>query len=160
MDFKPDLIIEFGRASGNSTALFNEAANQLGNSKVISLCLSTDWQRNTAPGIKKIVDKNWFDKLDDKVCNFISEDIGQYLDAEIAKSQRVSLLWDAHEFDVAEFILGRVMPQVSNKQNLILMHDISDIRYCKEERDYDGQGVWRGGYDTDQSGAPRVVIGN
>jgi cephalosporin hydroxylase len=45
LEFKPDLILELGRAMGNSTAAFTNAANLLGPSacRVLSLCLSYEW---------------------------------------------------------------------------------------------------------------------
>src|SRR3989344_2932202 len=61
LEFNPDLIIEFGRGMGNSTAVFTEAANQLSNCRVISVCLSNDWQNQTSRRIAKIVPKDWFD---------------------------------------------------------------------------------------------------
>src|SRR3990167_9860766 len=64
LEFKPDLIVEFGRGAGNSTAVFTEAANQLDNCSVISICLSNDWQNKTSHRVAKIVPKPWFDKLD------------------------------------------------------------------------------------------------
>src|SRR3990170_3813515 len=67
LEFKPDLIIEFGRGVGNSTAVFTEAANQIGHCKFISICLSNDWQEKTAKRIAKIVPENWFNKLDARI---------------------------------------------------------------------------------------------
>ena len=55
LGFKPDLIVELGRARGNSTVLFCHAASRLGATRVVSLCDSKDWVEETLPRLTAIV---------------------------------------------------------------------------------------------------------
>jgi hypothetical protein len=54
------------------------------------------------------------------------------------------VLWDAHGFEIAEIVLGRILPLVSDRPHLVLMHDISDARYAPASRSYEGQPLWKG----------------
>ena len=36
---------------------------------------------------------------------------------------RVLLLWDAHGFEIAETVLGRILPVIASRPHLVLMHD-------------------------------------
>ncbi len=64
LGFRPDLIVELGRAKGNSTALFCQAASRLGGTRVVSLCNSRDWVDDTLPRLRTVVPAGWFDPLD------------------------------------------------------------------------------------------------
>ena len=151
--FKPDLIIELGRGFGNSTAVFTEVANQLTNCKVISICLSNDWQKTTSVEIAKIIPKNWFNKLDAKITNIFDIDIRKL----VKKSKRILFLWDAHGWDVAEYILGRVLPAIRKKEHLVLVHDISYFDQ-KNHADYGSHGVWKGYPGDEVKDLPYVVV--
>mgnify|MGYP001795451746 CR=1 FL=1 len=59
-------------------------------------------------------------------------------------STRVVLLWDAHGFEIAETVLGRIRPLIADRPHLVLMHDISDNRYAAVSRSYEGQPLWKG----------------
>lgn len=152
--FKPDLIIEFGRGMGNSTAVFTEAANQLDNCKVISICLSTDWQNKTASRIVKFVPKNWFDKLDTQVSNIL--DI-KFKDL-IKTKKRVLFLWDAHGWDIAEYVLGEVLPRLWPLEHLVLIHDISYFDPNAENAAYGSNGIWKGYPGDEISNPPYLVL--
>jgi hypothetical protein len=66
------------------------------------------------------------------------------------------LFWDAHGFDVAECILGGIMPLIKDKKHVVMMHDISDTRYASlEQMDYKGNRLWRG----NNWQGPRLMIG-
>lgn len=152
LEFQPDLIIELGRGRGNSTCLFTEAANQLGNCRVVSFCLSTDWDELTRPRVAKMVPDSWFDCLDTRMGDLLATDVPALLES----SQRILLLWDAHGYDIADFVLGAVLPLLRNRVHLVVMHDISDTRYAGVERDYRGSRLWRGNND----GSIRLVLGH
>ena len=63
----------------------------------------------------------------------------------ISDNKKVLLFWDAHGYDVAECILGGILPQLVNCEHIVIMHDISDSRYlAREERSYKGNRLWRG----------------
>jgi hypothetical protein len=140
LGFRPDLILELGRGRGNSTAVFCQAAATLGNVKVVSLCHSGDWTTLTAPRLAKIVGPAWFDSLDAKMTDILTADYGDLLGGH----QRILLLWDAHGFEIAEVVLGEILPRLSDREHLVIMHDIADNRYARVTRSYDGEPLWKG----------------
>ncbi len=141
LEFAPDLIVELGRGHGNSTCVFTEAANQLGNCQVVSLCLSDIWHTSTMSGISETVPPEWFRPLDARMGNILDTDFKDLLEGK----QRVLILWDAHGFEVAGFMLGYLLPLLRHHQHLVIMHDISDARYCgAEAMGYQNQGIWHG----------------
>jgi len=153
MEFAPELILELGRHKGNSTCAFVEASHRIqGRPRVLSLCLSDNWTRETVPQLRKIMPQSWFQPLE-----ALRTDI---LDFQFEKTllavKRVLIFWDAHGFDVAECVLGRILPIVAPLEHLVIMHDISDNRYASADQlEYGEHGLWKG---TDWSG-PRVKLG-
>jgi SAM-dependent methyltransferase len=140
LGFKPDLILELGRGRGNSTAVFVQAAARLGSAKVVSLCNSGDWTTQTAPKVKAVVDDRWFDSLDARMTDIINAaDYGEIL----GNHRRVLLLWDAHGFEIAEVVLGEILPRLRNREHLVIMHDITDNRYAGASPAYGGP-LWKG----------------
>jgi hypothetical protein len=157
LGFAPDLIIELGRGYGNSTALFAQAARRLGRTKIVSLCVSGEWDSLVAPRIAKVVDRAWFASVEARRTDILSADYGEI----IANHQRVLVLWDAHGFEIAELVLGEILPRLADRQHLLLMHDISDNRYAAVPRSYRGHPLWKGSAWQRQIGAwdSRVNIG-
>lgn len=156
MGFKPSLIIEIGRGYGNSTAVFTEAANYLNETKkVLSFCLSNDWETKIAPKISRVVENDWFGKLDARVKNILDVDIKDF----VSKKDSVLLFWDAHGWDISEYILGNVLPKIKNNRHLILVHDIMDTRYHEHLKKYNTCGIWKG-YPDDKSNVQQHVIVN
>ena len=130
LTFRPDLIVELGRAKGNSTALFCQAASRLGDTRVVSLCNSKDWIEESLPRIRAIVPPGWLDRLDARTADILDVDYEQLF----AGRTRVMLLWDAHGFELAETVLGRILPLIADRPHLLLIHDISDNRYAEVSR--------------------------
>jgi len=157
LGFRPDLIVELGRAKGNSTALSTQAASRLGGTRVVSLCTSKDWQQDTQPRLAGIVPHGWFDRLDARIVDILDVDYEQLL----AGAGRVLLLWDAHGFEIAETVLGRILPLIAGRPHLVLMHDIVDNRYAPLPRSYEAQPIWKGSTWNAGGGpsAARVNIG-
>jgi hypothetical protein len=140
LGFQPDLIVELGRASGNSTALFCQAAARLRRARVVSLCNSKQWFDRSLPRVTPLVSREWLDRLDARIADILDVDYG----ALFAGAGRVLLLWDAHGFEIAEIVLGRILPLIVDRPHLVLMHDISDTRYAGVSRSYEGQPLWKG----------------
>lgn len=145
LEFRPQVILELGRGRGNSTAAFTEAANILSKdgheTKVVSLCFSEDWDEFTKPRLKKVVSKDWFNPLKALLANILDFDY----DSVFAGAKSCLLFWDAHGFDIAECVLGNILPKIANKQHLVIMHDLSDTRYqSAEHRKYGDHGIWKG----------------
>jgi hypothetical protein len=140
LGFKPDLILELGRGHGNSTALFTQAASRLGKTRVVSLCQSSDWASLVAPRLARVVSPGWFDRVDARMADIVSADY----EAILSGAYRVLLLWDAHGFEIAEVVLGEILPRLVDREHLMLMHDISDNRYAGISRSYGGRPIWKG----------------
>ncbi|MDF1667890.1 MAG: hypothetical protein P1V97_39500, partial [Planctomycetota bacterium] len=155
LEFKPDLIIELGRGRGNSTCLFTQAAKALGpdsSCHVLSLCNSKDWAEETAPKLETIFGQDWFKDLTAESCDILSYDPSPF----IAKATRVMVFWDAHGFEIAEWMLGAVLPQLKDKDHAILMHDMTDTRYNSGQEPYRQRPLWMG---NNWSG-PRLRMGH
>ncbi len=157
LGFAPDLIVELGRGRGNSTALFTQAAARLGATKVVSLCQSGDWTSEVSGRIAGVVDRSWFDRVDARMADIIGADY----EAILGRHKRVLLLWDAHGFEIAETVLGEILPRLAEREHLILLHDISDNRYAGISRSYEGRPLWKGSKWQARTGAwdSRVNIG-
>jgi cephalosporin hydroxylase len=153
LEFKPDLIIELGRGLGNSTCVFTEAANHLGNCRVVSLCISDAWDTQTKPRVEKVVPPDWFKPLDARTADILKTDVKEM----VGNSKRVLVLWDAHGFEIAGYVLGAMLPVLQHNPHLVIMHDISDARYLSPEfMGYQGQEIWHGG----NCNAERLVLGH
>ena len=155
LEFGPDLIIELGRARGNSTCVFTEAANRLrlGQERVLSFDLNDNWNQWTVPRLKAELPESWFAPLAALQENILTFDFRSAL----AGADRVLVFWDAHGFDVAECVLGAILPELVYRAHLVLMHDLSDSRYIPASTfEYGENGIWKG---TDFSG-PRLKLGN
>jgi FkbM family methyltransferase len=153
MDYHPDVIIELGRGRGNSTCAFTEASFQKqGSIRVISLCLSNDWEQQTVPRLRKVAPEKWFAPLSALRTDILEYDYRQAL----AGARRAILFWDAHGFEIAECVLGKILPVLAGMEHLVFMHDLSDTRYAsKEHLDYGPHGLWKG----NNWEGPRLKIG-
>jgi len=160
-EFEPDLIIELGRARGNSTVAFAEVAATSDHPlKIVSYCRSLEW-RGTRQRLASLVSEDWFTSLDIRW-----GDIAQ-ADFEAARTAgRVIVLWDAHGFEIAEAVLARLLPLLEGRPHIVLVHDISDTRYDSTDRGaYDGSSIWRGDLTRNEkfrighveSGVPQAV---
>jgi cephalosporin hydroxylase len=143
LEFQPDLIIELGRAFGNSTCCLLEVANQIGGrpfSRVLSLCLTDYWFSQTAPRLKQVLPESWFQAGD-----ILEADILEYdFSAALSGVRRCLVFWDAHGFEVAECVLGNLLPLLNGKPHVIVMHDLSDHRHEEAPRAYGSLGLWKG----------------
>ena len=154
-EFKPDFILELGRGYGNSTCALNEACQLLKphSCEVLSLCISRLWDRHTLPKLKKEISDDWFQTLTTKKANILTFDF----ESVLRNKNRVIVFWDAHGFEVANVVLGYILPLLRDKMHLVIMHDLSDTRYLeKSVRCYGNFGLWMG--RNDWSG-PRVQVG-
>ncbi len=156
LQFKPSLIIELGRGWGNSTAIFTQAANQLPQTrKVLSICLSNDWQQHISGKISQIVEPEWFDKLDARVANILDLPLQHYIRIQ----DSILFLWDAHGMDIAEHVLGKILPKLKGYKHLVLVHDVTDVRYNKHLKQYDNNSLWKK-YCDDNLDNPYLIINN
>jgi len=156
LEFKPDLILELGRGYGNSTCVFIEVCHLLSSIEcnITSICQSLEWNQRTVPCIKRSLGDQWFKPL-----NAITTDIRDFdYDILFSGKKRIVIFWDAHGFEVAETVLGKILPLIKDKPHLVIMHDISDTRYNGDGVRYYGEnGLWKG---KNNCTGPRVHLGH
>jgi hypothetical protein len=139
LDFQPSVILDLGRAHGNSTAVFTAVANQVARCEVLSFCQTDIWQRETASRVGQ--PPEWFAPLRLYTGDLTSVDFAPLLH----ERDRVIVFLDAHGFSVIEHVLAHILPLIAGRTHLVVCHDISDNRFCGEqERSYDGRRFWRG----------------
>lgn len=142
LEYAPDVILELGRGHGNSTAAFTEAANRLPGCRVISLCDTHLWREVTAPRLGAAVDDAWFQPLTALECDILAVDFATLLRG----ARRVLVFWDAHGFEVAQCVLGTILPVLADRDHIVVMHDVSDTRYCGAPAPGARYAMWKGGY--------------
>ncbi|HGJ64029.1 TPA: hypothetical protein ENS27_01425 [bacterium] len=154
LEFKPNLIIELGRGGGNSTCAFLLAGSKISPlPRITSVCLSTIWRKHTFPKIRHIISQQEVALLDIHEANILTFEFEKI----ISDARRILVFWDAHGFDVAACVLGKIMPLLQSKQHIVIMHDLSDNRYLpSDKREYRGNSLWKGNNNEGQ----RVWLGN
>ena len=154
LEFQPDFILELGRYRGNSTCALVEAANLLGlgEGRVLSLDGGNAWRDWTLPRLRAALPSSWFTPLRALRRNILTFDFRSAL----ATARRPLLFWDAHGFEIAECVLGAILPEFAPHPHLVIMHDLSDSRYTAPGSfSYEGQRLWKG---AGRSG-PRLKLG-
>lgn len=143
LEFAPDCILELGRGAGNSTCAFTEVANQLKpyHCRVVSLDISSLWEQQTLPKLRRIVPASWFQPLQILQADILNFDYQQAL----AEAGRILVFWDAHGYDIAECVLGKILPEIAGRPHVVIMHDLTDARYVhKAHFQYGEHGLWKG----------------
>lgn len=153
LEFAPDVILEVGRGYGNSTLSFTQAANALAplECRVVSVCRHP-WQEAYAAVLPAAPAPEWFSPL--LVLNGDVRDL-DFKEA-LGNAGRVLVFWDAHGYDVADCLLGKLMPLLADREHMVIMHDIGDARY-QEAQSYNGFGTWKG---EEIWPGPMVRLGN
>ncbi len=148
LEFRPDLIVELGRERGNSTCCFLEAAELLQPDhpcRLLSLCLTDHWQRETRPRLESLCPREWFARGRMLVGDLLTHDFVESL----GQSRRTLIFWDAHGFDIAECVLGRILPLLAGRPSAVLLHDMTDLRYDGQPPpQYGPEGLWKGNRDS------------
>jgi hypothetical protein len=142
-DFKPDLIIELGRGYGNSTCAMSVAMKMLRPRpcRLLSLCMATAFAEISRPHLDiNLEDKSLFSSLEALNADIMSYDFS----ADVAKAERIFIFWDAHGYDLAVTLLGRLFPTLVAKAHLVVVHDMADLSYFGDEyRRYDSDSLWK-----------------
>lgn len=103
---------------------------------MLSLCNSPWWRRETVPKLDRLGAK-WLGRGEFRECDILEQTVN------LRSVERVFVFWDAHGFEIADWVLGYLAPMLARKKHLVAMHDISDLRYCGVQRNYDGR-IWKG----------------
>jgi hypothetical protein len=141
LEFAPDVAIDLGRGWGNSTTALMIAANLQASQRscrVISICQSDEWQKTTSGRVAQIVSPHWFDLLEVYQTNILAFDFEKAL----GDAASVLVFWDTNRFDVAECVLGYLMPLIARRRHVVAVHDISDARYSSYARIYGKHRLW------------------
>lgn len=156
LEYQPDLFIEIGRGFGNSTVAFVEALNHYNpQGRVYSMCLADSWDAVTLPRLKAFLPDEWFAPLDAQIIDIREVDFERV----VGDARRVMVLWDAHGLVVADCVLSRLLPRIADREHLVVMHDISDGRYCENPLSYEGKPFWRGQETGWTSETARLKLG-
>jgi glycosyltransferase involved in cell wall biosynthesis len=134
VDFRPDLIVELGRAHGNSTCALTEAAHALGGCRVRSYGDDSEhaYETSTLPRIRPLVPSGWLDRQE-----ILHTDITLASGDEMfGDARRVFLFWDAHGTELARHVLAALLPALEGREHVVLVHDIHDARNDRIPRGY------------------------
>lgn len=144
MEYKPDVIIEIGRALGNSTSVFSRYKFTQHDCTFYSFSLE-EWDVESQR-LSDAVDGFQYDPDSINLIDIRLVDFEKIL----AGKERVLVFWDAHGFDVSDGILSQLFPHLADRQNLVLMDDVFDARYdydnlpFKFSDGYADCSVWKG----------------
>jgi hypothetical protein len=138
-EYRPDLVIELGRRKGSATAVFAEALSQNQHGTLVSLCENKTW-KNSLKLLRPLVGADWLGRLEIRTGQVARADFHQI----VGDARRVLIVWQEAGFAAAEAVLGRLMPILQDRKHVILMHDISDRRYCGSELAYGEGRLWQG----------------
>ncbi len=158
LEFEPEVAVDLGRGWGNSTAALMMAANLQKTRRlcrVISICRSDAWQTHSSLRLAQVVPADWFDLLEVHQADILTFDFAQAL----GDARSILVFWDTNRFDVAECVLGRLLPLLAKRRHVVAVHDISDVRYSAYARAYGAYGkhrLWR----MEDSNAGGLVLGD
>ncbi|GMU39603.1 MAG: hypothetical protein AMXMBFR23_04690 [Chloroflexota bacterium] len=139
LEYQPDLVIELGRAKGNSTSAFADVAVTSG-ARILSICRTKMWAESVKR-LEPLTDAAWHSHLDIRRGNITGFPFAR----EVGDAKRVLVFWDAHGMQVAGAVLGSLLPAIADREHVVMMHDISDTRYDGPGRvPYNGRPLWDG----------------
>ena len=138
---RPDLILDLGTGTGCSLATMAIAAGSIGLGSIETFDLTDRWTTELAPKLHAIDRSRWA-PIHQHVGDLTRFDYTSLL----RDARNVLVFWDAHGFDVAEAVLGRIMPQICDGPHLVVCHDVVDNRFPgpTTARSYGGKRFWRG----------------
>jgi hypothetical protein len=132
--FQPDRIVELGRGFGNSTAVFTQAANDLGRCSVVSVDRDRGhtWDTQTLPNLHGAVDDAWLRHLDAMQADILDVPAQRLF----GDARRVILLWDAHGDELGRYVLGALLPALQQREHVVILHDVTDARWQSQDPSY------------------------
>jgi hypothetical protein len=116
---RPDLLLEVGRGFGNSTVVLTEAAHAL-RARVVSVGFDDPpaFESTTWPKLAPVVGDGWRTPL-----TVIQADVRDYVPPSC---ERCFLFWDAHGPEVADAMLGRLIPALPTGSTVVV-HDVPTL---------------------------------
>lgn len=148
LSYRPATIIELGRGHGASTCLFRFLGFP-----TISICRTNNWEVATIPLLRDVEPIDWHDGVTANIGEIAHQDYA----ALIGASPRVLIFWDAHGYDIADVVLGDILPILAGRKVMVVCHDIRDSRYFRDARRYGGAKIWRSQNDP---AMPWIRLGN
>jgi hypothetical protein len=112
-----DLLLEVGRGYGNSTVVLVEAAHEL-RGRVVSIGDDDPawWEVSTWPRLRPELGEAWHARLEVLKCDARAFTPPQ--------CRQAFLFWDAHGVELAEDMLGRLIPALP-AGSAVVVHDVS-----------------------------------
>ncbi|HMK78767.1 MAG TPA: hypothetical protein VK438_03920 [Xanthobacteraceae bacterium] len=141
LDRRPDVILDLGTGSGGSSAAMAVAAGHNRHGTVETFDLTDRWGNEIAPKLAAVDRSRWAPVRQH------AGDLTQFDYATLLKNARSALVfWDAHGFEVADAVLGRIMPVIADLSHVVICHDVVDNRFPgpTTARSYGGKRSWRG----------------
>jgi len=143
LEFAPDVILEIGQSAANTTCVFTEAANRLKphRCRVLSLGSATGvWEEGIPPTVSRIVPESWFEPLQVFQTDILELDYSQALEGY----EKILVFWDEPGYEVAECVLGQILPIIASRPHVVIMHDLSDARYLPPScKNYGEHSLWK-----------------
>lgn len=138
--YRPDVILDIGTGHGNSAAVFSASRPGV---PVYTFDLSHQWRDRILDRVSSLgIGGNVRPMVGDLTKTDFTDIIGN--------ARSVVVFWDAHGYDIAEHILGHVMPLIADRSHIVLCHDMSDARTLDSTfKEYKGKPMWRGGRGED-----------
>lgn len=137
IDLAPTLILDLGTGFGNSASVFAIASKA--ESRVLTFDIVHNWRASLENHLAPLAAK--LECVEPIVGDILQFDFSQLL----SNAERVLVFWDAHGFDIAEKVLGEIMPTIADRPHLIICHDMSDGRFTSPEgKHYGERRPWRG----------------
>jgi predicted O-methyltransferase YrrM len=156
VEFKPDLILELGRGYGNSLCAMALALKMLRprSARLVSICLASEFAEVSRPYLEThLADPSLLAPVEALTENILDHDFG----ADLKMAERVLVFWDAHGYELAIDLLGRLFPLLADKTHLALVHDMADLAHVDSAyRRYDSAPLWH----AMGSAPPKYILGD
>ena len=138
LELRPNIIIDLGTGNGNSAVTFSLSVEETG--KVYTFDLHSGWNHSLSVKLAPISHRL------DGIVTAIVGDLLQYDFTPLVRdAERILVFWDAHGYDIAQHVLGNLMPLISDKPHFVICHDMTDNRFVgPAARSYGGKRIWRG----------------
>lgn len=125
LEFRPSLIIELGRGIGSSTSLFQYWSQTEIETRIVSICRTSDWRERVAPRLARRVPIDWEACLDDQEGDIVEAPYSEI----VSDAPSVLVLWDAHGLEIAGAVTSQLLPALEGRANVVVAHDMRDARY-------------------------------
>jgi hypothetical protein len=98
------------------------------------------WEEGISPTVSRIVPESWFEPLQVFQTDILELDYSQALEGY----EKILVFWDEPGYEVAECVLGQILPIIASRPHVVIMHDLSDARYLPPScKNYGEHSLWK-----------------